>query len=166
MGSPPSVDRFVIRRASQEDGEGILSCLAAAFEQYAGAYTPGAYADTTLTRETVGDRIDHAAVFVAIDLAGQVAGTVGVEFHSRQTAHLRGMAVLPEYQGTGLARRLLAEAEAEGARCGRTRMTLDTTEPLERAARFYERNGYRRTGRVTDFFGMPISEFVKRLSGV
>ena len=35
--------------------------------------------------------------------------------------------------------------------------------PLQRAIRFYERNGYRPSGRVADFFGMPLFEYVKPL---
>ena len=40
-------------------------------------------------------------------------------------------------------------------------VTLDTTEPLERATRFYEKHGYRLSGRVSEFFGMPLFEYVK-----
>ena len=42
-----------------------------------------------------------------------------------------------------------------------TRITLDTTEPLQRAIHFYEKNNYRRTGKVTDFFGMLLIEYAK-----
>jgi hypothetical protein len=28
---------------------------------------------------------------------------------------------------------------------------------------FYEKNGFRRTGKVTDFFGMPLIEYTKHL---
>jgi hypothetical protein len=31
--------------------------------------------------------------------------------------------------------------------------------------RFYERHGYRRSGRISDFFGMPLIEYVKVLKG-
>jgi len=44
-------------------------------------------------------------------------------------------------------------------------VTLDTTRPLERAIRFYERCGYRATGVVRDFFGMPLFEYAKDLAG-
>ena len=44
-------------------------------------------------------------------------------------------------------------------------MTLDTTRPLECAIRFYERCGYRATGVVRDFFGMPLFEYAKDLAG-
>jgi GNAT superfamily N-acetyltransferase len=78
--------------------------------------------------------------------------------------HLRGMAVLPGWQGTGVADRLLAEIEAHLKRQGCTRITLDTTEPLERAMRFYERHGYSRSGRISDFFGMRLLEYHKYLT--
>ena len=34
-----------------------------------------------------------------------------------------------------------------------------------RAIRFYERHGYRPTGRVSDFFGMELIEYAKELGG-
>jgi len=52
---------------------------------------------------------------------------------------------------------------ALGGKLGETHLRPgDTTEPLRPAVRFYERNGYRASGRVTDF-GMPLFEYVKRL---
>jgi hypothetical protein len=41
--------------------------------------------------------------------------------------------------------------------------TLDTTAPLARAIRFYERNGYVRSGVIADFFGMALFEYRKQL---
>jgi hypothetical protein len=35
--------------------------------------------------------------------------------------------------------------------------------PLEAAMTFYEKHGYVRSGRVTDFFGMRLIEYAKRL---
>jgi hypothetical protein len=47
---------------------------------------------------------------------------------------------------------------------GCRRVTLDTTLPLTAAIKFYENNGYRKSGQVTDFFGMPLLEYVKELN--
>jgi ribosomal protein S18 acetylase RimI-like enzyme len=58
---------------------------------------------------------------------------------------------------------LLQHAEAELARRGCARITLDTTEPLRRAMVFYEKHGYRRSDVTRDFFGMPLLEYVKEL---
>ena len=73
------------------------------------------------------------------------------------------MAVLPDQQGKGIAEALLNAAESELRTAGCTRITLDTTAPLERAIRFYEKHGYRRSGKVTDFFSMPLLDYVKEL---
>ena len=73
------------------------------------------------------------------------------------------MAVLPGRQGSGVAGALLAAAEDHLRRSGCTRVTLDTTEPLQRAIRFYNRHGYTATGGVTEFFGMRLHEYAKAL---
>ena len=48
---------------------------------------------------------------------------------------------------------------SNGCRC----VTLDTTLPLQAAMSFYQKHGYRRSGKVTDFFSMPLLEFVKEI---
>ena len=73
------------------------------------------------------------------------------------------MAVLPAWQGAGVAALLLDAAERELRAQHCSRVTLDTTEPLQRATRFYEKHGYRASGRVSDFFGMPLYEYAKVL---
>jgi hypothetical protein len=42
-------------------------------------------------------------------------------------------------------------------------VSLDTTRPLAPAIRFYEQHGYRASGRIADFFGMELLEYVKPL---
>jgi GNAT superfamily N-acetyltransferase len=151
----------VVRRATASDAKGILGCLATAFEPYRPRYTPAAFADTTLDERSVLRRLCEMHVLVAVcegRVVGTVAGSVtGVD------GHLRGMAVLPAYAGTRVADRLLDTIERELRALGCTRLTLDTTEPLQRAMRFYERHGYRRTATVSDFFGMPLIEYAKRV---
>ena len=66
-------------------------------------------------------------------------------------------------QGRGVASALLQAAEAEARSQHRMRVTLDTTEPLTHAMGFYERHGFTRSGRVSDFFGMALHEWVKWL---
>jgi putative acetyltransferase len=103
-------------------------------------------------------------VFVAVGRNnGDIVGTVACNMVSPQEGHLRGMAVLEAWQGAGVAQQLLEHAETELRLQGCARITLDTTEPLKRAICFYERNGFRLSGRVTDFFGMPLYEYLKSL---
>jgi GNAT superfamily N-acetyltransferase len=154
---------FQIRRASHGDAAGILACLRAAFAEYRLDYTEGAYVDTVLTPESVETRLSKSHILVAIDAMKQVVGTVGCSQADDQEGHIRGMAVRPEWQGAGVAAQLLQRAESELRDRKCSRVSLDTTEPLRRAMRFYERNGYHRSGKVTDFFGMVLIEYVKEL---
>jgi ribosomal protein S18 acetylase RimI-like enzyme len=151
-----------VRPATGDDVPGVLDCLRSAFEPYRTDYTPEAFADTTLDVRTVRGRMRSMTVFVA-EAGGSVVGTVSVRPGPGPTGHLRGMAVRPEHHGRGIGRALLDRALDSLARAGCTRVTLDSTLPLRRAARFYEKNGFRRSGKVTDFFGMPLREYARDL---
>lgn len=157
----PEKPQISIRRATLAHADAILSCLASAFACHRSLYTPAAYQDTVLTPESIQHRMHSMTVFVAVAGSGEIVGTIACQAVSPEEGHLRGMAVLPEWQGGGIAVQLLraAEAELRGRNC--KRITLDTTEPLQRAMHFYEKNGYRRSGKVSDFFGMPLFEYVK-----
>ena len=72
-------------------------------------------------------------------------------------------AVLPDWQGSGVASALLGAAEEELRKNGCDVITLDTTQPLARAIGFYRRHGYSVSGRVADFFGMQLYEYRKGL---
>ena len=110
-----------------------------------------------LTPESLQKRLDVMSIFVAISAAGEIVGTIACHTVSPDEGHLRGMAVRPEWQGTGLAAALLHAAETE------LRITLDTTDPLRRAVRFYEKRGFIKSGRESDLFGMRLYEYVKPL---
>jgi [ribosomal protein S18]-alanine N-acetyltransferase len=151
-----------IRQATLADVDGVLSCLHEAFAPYRDAYTPEGFTDTTLTDETIRRRLREMHVLVAVTAGDDVVGTVAGVANGDE-GHIRGMAVRPQWAGSGVARKLLDAVEAELRACRCTRVTLDTTEPLQRATRFYEKNGYRKTGRVGDFFGMRLIEYAKHL---
>ena len=152
-----------IRKATPDDAPGILECLRLAFEPYRESYTPWAFEDTVMTPSTIRHRLTRMSVFVAVTEAGQISGTIGCAAAPEGEGHIRGMAVHPACAGNGVARLLLEAVEAELGQRGCTRVTLDTTQPLERAIRFYVRNGFQSTGVVRDFFGMPLFEYAKDL---
>jgi GNAT superfamily N-acetyltransferase len=117
-----------------------------------------------LSTETIKQRMNNMKIFVAeVRASGAIIGTVACNLVSPEEGHLRGMAVLNSYLGSGVAQQLLeaAEAELRAQKC--IRITLDTTAPLSRAINFYRRNGFRPSGRISDFFGMPLYEYVKQL---
>ena len=151
-----------VRIATDADADAVLVCLAAAFAPYQDDYTREAWLDTVLTPSTVRMRITEMRVLVADAGGDRVVGTLACHLSAPGHGHLRGMAVLPAWAGRGVAPLLLRAAEAYLAEQGCAIVSLDTTAPLRRAMAFYKKHGYRRTGRVTDFFGMPLYEFAKR----
>ncbi|MFC5722063.1 GNAT family N-acetyltransferase [Streptomyces gamaensis] len=57
-------------------------------------------------------------------------------------AELKRMYVVPEARGLGLARRILAELEADARAAGRTRMVLETGTMQPEAVALYTSSGY------------------------
>lgn len=155
---------FVIRRAGEADAAGILACLTAAFAPYRPQYTPAGFADTVLSQQTIAQRLREMHVFAAVTPSGEIIGTIGgavSETPRGAEGHIRGMAVLPAWQGAGVAKALLDTVEWDLRDRGAGRITLDTTRPLARAIAFYTRNGYKPTGVIGNFFGMELIEFAK-----
>ena len=155
-----NLGQFLIRPAKNGDEHGILRCLAAAFEPYRVSYTPEAYAGTVLNEVSLAERLQRMHLLVASS-SEEIAGTVAAS-QTNGEGHLRGMAVLPKYCGNGLAVALLTAIERWLNEHGCKLVTLNTTLPLQ-AIEFYEKNGYRRSGQIPDFFGMPLVEYVKEL---
>jgi ribosomal protein S18 acetylase RimI-like enzyme len=171
-----------IRAGMGRDFDAILACLAAAFEPYRAEYTPEAFADTVLTKPALSDRMDEMDIAVAT-VDGKIVGTIAWQSFGEDPeppsktpgpqadfaapagleGHIRGLAVLPEFAGKGIAEKLLEAAEEglKAEKCGW--ITLDTTEPLKPAQRFYEKHGYKPSGQERDFFGMRLIELEKRL---
>lgn len=136
-----------IREAQIADVIQIAECLAAAFAPFRHLYTTGAFADTVAAADAIRDRIECMTVYVAVAPAGLVVGTLAAARYG-QEGHLRGMAVRTEWQGQGIARRLLMAAEHHLIKSGCSRITLDTTDPLTKAIRLYETSGFVRSGKA------------------
>lgn len=151
---------FVVREASTEDAGAILACLGAAFAAYRAQYTCEAFAQTVLDPDAIQNRIAIMQLFVAVSKEEGIVGTIGCETKGHD-GHLRGMAVLPEWQGVGVAAALLWTAEVALRMLGCRRVILGTTEPLKRAINFYQRHGFSPSGHVSDFFGMRLYEYTK-----
>jgi len=161
---PGEQTTFSIRTATIRDVDSILGCLREAFEAYRDSYTPSAFLDTVLTAETLQQRLETMCVFVAVSQLDEIVGTAACNVINQAEGHVRGMAVRPAWQGVGVASALLnaVESKLRDEKC--SRISLDTTLPLQRAMLFYERQGFRRSAKVTNFFGMPLFEYVKVLS--
>src|SRR5207249_10849874 len=109
---PAPAVRFTVRPPRQGAIAAVLPCLAAAFEPFRSRYTAGAFRDTVLTGEEAARRFAEMSVLVAEDDAARIVGTIAHQASGDGEGHLRGMAVLPGAQGSGVAARLLEAAEA------------------------------------------------------
>ncbi len=158
------MSEFTVRPALVSDAEEIHACLRAAFGNFLDSYTREAFLVTGPRGEEVRCRFSTMSLYVAEHCERKVIGTVAWYLKTAEEGYLRGMAVVPAWQGKGVAQQLLQTAEGDIRSHGCSRVGLDTTDPLERAIRFYEKQGYRRTGHIEDFHGMPLHEFVKELA--
>jgi len=155
---------FTIRPATIKDAKAVHEVLLAAFEEYRFFYSPEGFTDTVLSEEKAKDRIKETKVYVAVDQHGKIIGTIGWQKLNESEGHIRGMGVIPSMQGKGSpATSLLRQVERDAQLENCTILTLDTTEILKRAQNFYEKNGFKRTGKIGEFFGSIIYEFAKIL---
>jgi len=154
---------IAVRRAQIEDAESIGACLSSAFAPFRSQYTYDAFENTVLSPEAIRERMLHMTIYAAIAPHGEIVGTVASAMEGTE-GHLRGMAVQPAWQGHSVAEHLLRTAERDLLAAGCKRLTLDTTAPLQRAVHFYQRNGFIPSGRIVDFFGMPLYEYAKPLT--
>ncbi|MGW0788031.1 GNAT family N-acetyltransferase [Streptomyces sp. NPDC002911] len=78
-----------------------------------------------------------------------------------EAAYFGMFAVLPELQGAGLGKVIIAEAERTARSWGASEMHMTVISVREELIAWYERRGYRRTGELTPFpygddrFGVP-----------
>jgi ribosomal protein S18 acetylase RimI-like enzyme len=103
------------------------------------------------TRERFRERL-HAAL-AEVRVAGPTGAPVG--FSMLKDDELYQLFVSAEARGTGVAAALIADAEARLAARGVETAWLTCAIGNDRAARFYEKCGWRRTGTVTDELHTP-----------
>ena len=157
--------KYLIQKAKPKDAQGIHEVILAAFEEFRYFYSPEGFTDTVMSEKAVTKRIENMTIFIAVDQNGGIIGTIGWKKLSEKEGHIRGMAVHPKMQGKeSPATELLRKVEEDARSQGYSFLTLDTTEVLQRAQNFYEKNGFKKTGRTGEFFGATIFEFAKKIS--
>jgi GNAT superfamily N-acetyltransferase len=162
------------RPAAPDDAELIAAAVARGFEGYrefapAGWERPLVEREAELVRVALADSGSWCAIAEA---GGVMAGhsffapaAAGARASEEPgLAHLRGLFVEPEWWGSGLARELHSMAIGEAARRGWHAMRLFTPEGNARARRFYEREGWTRTGATFELAnGLPTVEYRRAL---
>ncbi|MER7736956.1 GNAT family N-acetyltransferase [Streptomyces sp. NPDC096538] len=98
---------------------------------------------------------------LTVEREGRIVACCQLE-HRGEHAYFGMFAVSPAQQGSGLGRTVIAEAERQVREgWGATEMHMTVISVREELIAWYERRGYRRTGRTTPFpygderFGIP-----------
>jgi N-acetylglutamate synthase-like GNAT family acetyltransferase len=155
---------FLIRKAKPEDAIIIHKVLLAAFEEFRKYYSREGFNDTVLSEKAVLIRMKEMTIYVAVD-NNNIIGTIGWQKISNKEGHIRGMAVHPKWQGKNSpAATLLKAVENDAISNECIFLTLDTTEVLKRAGNFYKKHGFKLTGKMGDFFGSKIYQYIKYLN--
>ena len=76
----------------------------------------------------------------------KVIGTIAIENRAGDTAKLRRMFVLSEYQGKGIAQKLFKTAVQFARKKGYKEIELSTAHFMKRAHKFYEKQGFKKIG--------------------
>lgn len=109
---------------------------------FATRYADAACRDAAAWRGVLGDCDHHLA-----EQAGRPVGAAGLRAVGGR-ADLIGMWVAPTHRGSTAGAMLVAAVVDRARACGQQRLLLDVVEGNVRARRFYERLGFRPTGRV------------------
>ncbi|MFE5400274.1 GNAT family N-acetyltransferase [Streptomyces sp. NPDC056580] len=104
---------------------------------------------------------DPGSRLLTVEQGGRIVACCQLE-HRGDAAYFGMFAVSPALQGAGLGKAVIAEAERQArATWGVTEMHMTVISVREDLIAWYERRGYRRTGRMTPFpygderFGIP-----------
>ncbi len=104
--------------------------------------------------------IERSELYV-LDMAGQILGTIVISIYmddvyaqvdwltpDKDNIYIHRLAVHPDFQGRGLARKLMDFAENYAREKGCLSVRLDTFSKNQRNQRFYEARGYQKLGDI------------------
>ncbi|WP_171162893.1 GNAT family N-acetyltransferase [Streptomyces sp. I05A-00742] len=162
----PAQDRPVIRTATAADVPALVPLIESAYRGDASRVGWTTEADLLDGRRTDEEGVgavvaaEGSRVLLLEDTDGPVA-CCHIE-HRGDHAYFGMFAVRPATQGAGLGKVVLAEAERVArAEWGVQRMHMTVIRQRDELIAWYERRGYRRTGRMSPFpygderFGIP-----------
>jgi GNAT superfamily N-acetyltransferase len=137
-----------------EDGERVRRLV-----DITGFFHP---AEVTVAKELVEERLQKGEAsgyhFIMAEHYGRLVGYAcfGPIPCTEASYDLYWIAVHPDFQGRGLGRRLLAEAERRIKAAGGRRIYVDTSQRVQYASTraFYESRGYRLETVLKDFFAV------------
>lgn len=164
---PPPVERYAVELfgggrsevtlRGLPPGEPVrLGPLFAAIDPWARlGYTPDALSAYFGTLEKSAPRY-------AIMIGNEVAGAVGLRLNWLRGPYIQFLGILPPYQKRKLGSALLAWLAHEARRHGESNIWVLASTFNDDALRFYEANGFVRTGEIADLVAPDTAEVLLR----
>jgi putative acetyltransferase len=137
-----------LRDARDADAAGVIRLVADCFAEY-----PGCVLDVEREEPELLAPASSFERFWVLEADGEVVGCCGLATHAGEAGpvvELKKMYLRRDHRGAGLAERLAAKVEERAREARATGLVLWSDTRFTRAHRFYERIGYRRTGRTRD----------------
>jgi GNAT superfamily N-acetyltransferase len=150
-----------LRAGDDGDADGLVRLVAACYSEYPGCVLDVEREEPELLRPATA--FDG---FWVVESPAGIVGSVAFVLHG-ETAELKKLYLDPGLRGTGVAVRLEAEVVRAARRAGAGSMVLWSDTRFTRAHAFYEKRGWRRTGRTRDLGDLSRTteaEFVKELA--
>jgi N-acetylglutamate synthase-like GNAT family acetyltransferase len=159
------VNTVKIRNAFSDDIQTILALLRDTFQPYQGSYTTEAYVHAILLpADEIQKRLhDPKKLVLVAETDNRIVGTITATFQDNTQVYLQSMAILPRFQRVGIGRLLLEKIEGLAREKGCNRIYFECFEPLRNSIEFYEKQGYRRTGKTIPFYGVTFYEMEKEV---
>ncbi|MEO7053731.1 MAG: GNAT family N-acetyltransferase [Rhizomicrobium sp.] len=132
--------------------------LVAALNQTALELTPREFTHHLTVEQMAGPEM---TLFVARE-NGDAVGMGALRRHPGSIGEVKRMYTMPDHQGRGIGRRILAEIEALARREGLASLVLETGNNFDAALRVYQRDGFRACGPVLDYPPSPYTAFFEK----
>lgn len=151
-----------LRLVRREDRGAVIDLVRVTLAEFGIAFGEGSETDAQLSELPESYTRDGGAFFVA-EHEGRIVGTAGVSALGGVVFELRKMYLAPTVRGSGLGQRLLDACVAHVRVSGGRYVVLDTTEKMQAAIHFYERNGFvrddtqRRASRCTRGYRLDLT---------
>ncbi|MFG3509745.1 GNAT family N-acetyltransferase [Streptomyces sp. NPDC047821] len=163
---PQGTDELIYRDATEADVPALVALVESAYRGDSSRAGWTTEADILQGQRTDPDGVRDVITgpgsrLLVVERAGEPIACCQLE-HRGDAAYFGMFAVRPGLQGGGVGRRVLAEAERLAvAAWGVREMHMTVISVRDELIAWYERRGYRRTGRTTPFpygderFGLP-----------
>ncbi len=136
-----------VRPITVEDVPHAIDLVKQTLAEFGLTFGEGSSTDTQMHGLPGSYRDSGGEFFVALDDTGGLLGTTGVLPVAERTFELRKMYLRPGTRGKGVGRALLEACLAFCRAHDATALVLDTTDAMQSAIAFYERNGFVRDDR-------------------